>query len=367
VKVTVGEEFPHSPAAFSKFCAEDTVYPSPISDPCAFKDFIVHELDRVEYDSFVPISDPVLMNTLAIRDEVESRSGTLIPNTPLVLRAMDKLGAIELGGDMDLNVPMTKHLNQPEDLWMAFEDIGDRLFLKPRHGSGSRGVFSVDRPNAPALLPRLKRAMDEYGPYVAQQYIPGGGDQIGVYMILNYDSELRGLTVQKRIRSYPVSGGPSTYRQTIRKTAFAESVIRGLENAGWIGPCMAEFRIDPLSGEPWLVEMNARFWGSLQLSISAGVDFPAIYHRIVCDGDSRACLDYRPGITCRWMLPGDILWFLYSSERWKQLGSYLRFRNENFDIFSLEDFGPVVGTILASMRFLRKERLRYVLRENTER
>jgi hypothetical protein len=35
--------------------------------------------------------------------------------------------------------------------------------------------------------------------------------------------------------------------------------------------------VDSVSGEAYLMEINGRFWGSLQLAIDAGVDFPAIW------------------------------------------------------------------------------------------
>ncbi len=39
---------------------------------------------------------------------------------------------------------------------------------------------------------------------------------------------------------------------------------------------MVEFKADARTGTPYLMEINGRFWGSLQLAIDAGVDFPAI-------------------------------------------------------------------------------------------
>ena len=37
---------------------------------------------------------------------------------------------------------------------------------------------------------------------------------------------------------------------------------------------MVEFKVDPRDGIPKLMEVNPRFWGSLQLAIVSGVDFP---------------------------------------------------------------------------------------------
>ena len=39
---------------------------------------------------------------------------------------------------------------------------------------------------------------------------------------------------------------------------------------------MVEFKTDNQTGEPVLMEVNGRFWGSLQLATDAGVDFPRL-------------------------------------------------------------------------------------------
>ena len=41
----------------------------------------------------------------------------------------------------------------------------------------------------------------------------------------------------------------------------------------WHGVAMVEFKLDG-QGQYWLMEINPRLWGSLALSIDAGVDFP---------------------------------------------------------------------------------------------
>ena len=40
-----------------------------------------------------------------------------------------------------------------------------------------------------------------------------------------------------------------------------------------------EFRIDSRDGVPKIMEVNPRFWGSLQLSILSGVDFPYLLYK----------------------------------------------------------------------------------------
>jgi predicted ATP-grasp superfamily ATP-dependent carboligase len=78
-----------------------------------------------------------------------------------------------------------------------------------------------------------------------------------------------------------------------------------LRGAGWTGVAMVEFKLDARSGIPRLMEVNARFWGSLQLAISAGVDFPFLLYRHALGERPSPPPAYRVGVASRWEL-GDL-------------------------------------------------------------
>jgi predicted ATP-grasp superfamily ATP-dependent carboligase len=84
-----------------------------------------------------------------------------------------------------------------------------------------------------------------------------------------------------------------------------EEAERLLEGLKWHGVAMVEFKHDARDGVPKLLEVNGRFWGSLQLSVDAGVDFPHLLYRQAIDGDVEPVLTYRSGVRLRWWL-GDL-------------------------------------------------------------
>jgi hypothetical protein len=53
------------------------------------------------------------------------------------------------------------------------------------------------------------------------------------------------------------------------------------------------------------MEVNGRFWTSLQLAIDAGVDFPALWLDVLGGRTSSVAVDYTPGLTLRWVW-GDV-------------------------------------------------------------
>lgn len=121
----------------------------------------------------------------------------------------------------------------------------------------------------------LKRAVLErvqYVPVQVQQWVPGRG--LGVDLLARHGEIVMRLA-HERLHEVPLTGGGSSYRRTIPMPpelyADAQKLIRAL---GYHGVAMVEFRGDPVTGRHWLMEINARFWGSLPLAIFAGADFP---------------------------------------------------------------------------------------------
>lgn len=188
-----------------------------------------------------------------------------------------------------------------------------------------------------------------------QEFIPQGG-AYGVSMLFNH-GEPRAIFTHKRLREYPNSGGPSTLRESIsfpEVEGYATTLLKALD---WHGVAMVEFRVDPRDGRPKLMEINPRFWGSLPLAIYSGVDFPYLLYKMAIDGDVEPVFEYKTGVKVRWLLPGDILWFLGASNKLKALPAFLKFRGMGYDVLSLSDPMPALGTILEGLKSMTlKER-----------
>ena len=108
------------------------------------------------------------------------------------------------------------------------------------------------------------------------------------------------------------------------------------------------------------MEVNPRFWGSLALSIYAGIDFPYLLYKLAMEGDVNLAKDYRVGVQCRWLM-GDFLCFLKDSSKFHRKPSFFKFYDKDlkYDIISREDIKPTLGIFLFyALRFFDKEFLR---------
>jgi predicted ATP-grasp superfamily ATP-dependent carboligase len=113
---------------------------------------------------------------------------------------------------------------------------------------------------------------DEAYPLLVQERTFGDG--VGIFLL-----RAQGVThlqfAHRRLREKPPAGGVSTYREAIEPpSALLTQCEQLLDALEYDGPAMIEFKQDGVTGEYVLMEINARLWGSLQLAIDAGVDFP---------------------------------------------------------------------------------------------
>ncbi len=84
-----------------------------------------------------------------------------------------------------------------------------------------------------------------------------------------------------------------------------EFAVRMLGPLGWHGVAMMEYKQDRRTGELVLMEVNGRFWGSLELAVDAGVDFPFLAFELARGIRPAAPPDYALGVKNRWIL-GDL-------------------------------------------------------------
>ena len=131
------------------------------------------------------------------------------------------------------------------------------------------------------------------------------GDGFGIFALCDH-GEPRTLFGHRRIREQPPWGGVSVLRESVplddTATGYACQLLRALN---WHGVAMVEFKRERSTGISYLMEVNARFWGSLQLAIDAGANFPLQAARLWLGQSLDPQPPYRVGIRSRWLL-GDV-------------------------------------------------------------
>ena len=364
IEVTVGEETRVALSFYSKYCARSIVYPSPRKDPLGFVEFLLQGVKKKHYDCLFPINDESLLLVARHRDEFMSYTRVPVARIDTVGKAFDKRETLLVARKSGIPCPETFFIDDLRAVREFSEKLNYPVVIKPRESCGSRGIKYVTSRND--LIHSYQEVHRHFSYPLIQEYIPPGGGTYGVSALFNANSEPRAIFVHRRLREYPVSGGPSTLRESVTRADIMDLGVRLLKALKWYGVAMVEFKVDPRDGQAKLMEVNPRFWGSLRLTIASGVDFPYLLYRLAIEGDIEPVLDYKVGVRCRWLWPGDILHFISSPGKFDLLPQFFDFFRDgtNYDILSLKDPAPAMAMGLGFFECLfSKERRRYVLRE----
>jgi hypothetical protein len=118
---------------------------------------------------------------------------------------------------------------------------------------------------------------------LAQEYVAGEGYG---FSALYWNGALERSLMHRRVREWPPSGGTSACAESLPEAPeLARAGAALLDALRWHGVAMVEFKGALEPGALALIEINAKFWGSHDLALAAGVDFP---------GDLVALLEGRP-------------------------------------------------------------------------
>lgn len=350
LKVTCGEAFNCS-TFYSKY-SERFFYPPPDKQPELFVKSILDLVENKKYEAIIPIRDDATL--LLSKNKNLFRDFVKIPvaDYETLCIGRDKSQTIKLALKNNVPCPKTYFPGNANDLLRYQDEFEFPLVIKPHESSGSRGIKVVN--SFEELLIGYKKVVSEFGPSMVQEFIPYNG-AYGVSMLFN-KGEPRAIFTHKRLRQYPESGGPSTLRESVHYPEIEEYSTRLLKKVNWHGVAMVEFRIDARNNEPKLMEINPRFWGSLELAVVSGVDFPYLLYQMAVNGDVEPVFEYKVGKKVRWFL-GDTLLFLSSKNKLKKLPEFLDFRGIGDDLLSFDDPLPAIGMVIENIKSLTmKER-----------
>jgi predicted ATP-grasp superfamily ATP-dependent carboligase len=339
---------------FSKYCNEKLIYPSHQKYPIDWLNWLVRELSTRSYEMVMPISDNCVEMVSKNRDIISQYTKVPVVDHATWMKARDKSETLKFAMQAHVPHPETRFIAEINEVEAVANEMEFPVVIKPKQSCGSRGIVYVPKPEN---LHKAYLSVHNAYPFpMVQEFIPRGGSTYGVSLLFNKEAEPRAVFAHKRLREFPVKGGPSTLRESVHNPELVDMAVRLLKSINWYGVAMVEFKEDPRDGQYKIMEINPRFWGSLPLAILAGVDFPYLLYRMVMDGDVEPVMNYPEGVRCRWLLPGDILHFIWNPQRFRLKPSFFNFskNNRHDDFISLEDPFPTLGFfIIAFANFFR--------------
>jgi len=361
IAVTVGEDRKLCCSFFSKYIKNKIIYPNPAENPFSFIKSIYELVKRSKYDVIFPVDDQTTILFSKYKDKLSKYTKVPVADYETIMKGRDKAKTIKIAMGNGIPCPKTYFVDDIEEI--RKDEIEFPVVIKPRESSGARGIVYVN--SLEELMREYKKVKKRYGTPLIQEYIPHNGGHYSVCALFNHDSEPRAIFVYKELRQYPITGGPATFSVSVEKTDVLKYAIKLLKAMKWYGVAHLDFLIDSRDKKPKLLEVNPRFWSSLELAILSGVDFPYLLYKMALDGDVETVTKYETGIKLRFLV-GDILWLLGTKNKLKALPEFLKFMDGSigYAIWSLDDPKPIVGFILDNLLcMIKKDRREHILRQ----
>ncbi len=179
--------------------------------------------------------------------------------------------------------------------------VKSRLHWTPGTGAGVRHLlvsFPADRAEVSERVAEMAAAGGEA---VLQQ--PIEGELMALSTVIDAGGGAVAWSQQRTLR-------PSLRRTSARAetvpldTELADRVLALLADLGWFGLANLQF-LRPPGGEPHLIDLNGRFYGSIELAIAAGANLPVIWAELAQGRAPAEPVMARPGVGFQ-RLPTDL-------------------------------------------------------------
>ncbi len=286
-----------TPSFYSRYCNHVIVVP-----PCTTQEERLSSLllclKEGNYDILIPVgfkySDVVSQYSAEIKKYVQ----VLAPEYSDFIIASHKDQTMDLARSIGVPIPATMKIVCGEDL-THLTDYPQ--VMKSSTGTGGFISYNYSQDELASVYKTL--SPEEKTHVICQEYISGFG--CGYFGVYNNGVELA-YYMHKRLKEYPISGGPSVAAESYydeRLLAYGRALCTRLH---WTGPIMCEFKYDEKHDDYKLIEINPKLWGSLSLTLNAGVNIP-LYIIQCLSGMPVSFNNHYRFIQYHWLLNGELL------------------------------------------------------------
>lgn len=245
---------------------------------------LLHEYDRPVL--FCTGADT--LNMVSRRREEFAQAADFLIAPPGVLDALNDKQAVH-DRAVELGIPAPKEFDGPPDTFPVVikPHCGEKFGLK----ASQRYVIAGDAREFEEKYALMRRYEDHP---IVQEKVDGPGE--GASLLLDRNGKLISAVCHRRLREYPVTGGPSTCCISFYSKELIGQAYQLLASFGFVGMAMVEFK----GGR--ILEVNPRVWGSFPMTACTGSPFTAHYAR-AARGETvdYAPQDYASGVKMRFL------------------------------------------------------------------
>lgn len=293
-----------APAALSRYCKLSFEYPNPTNGTTDFTEFVSSFICQNKINVVAPMTDATIWPLSNQREYFRDRACLAMAQHNAIEMVSDKYKIISLAKELGIPVPETILVRSVEDLnftseWTFPIVVKDRFSIRLINNKTVSGFTSYAY-SYEELLEIVEERLKKVGEVLLQKFICGVG--IG-FSCFTSNGEIFLPFQWQRIREKdPRGSGSSARKSIVLEPQIKELCQKLIIQTGFQGILMVEFKKDRDNGRITLMEINGRPWGSMQLAIHCGIDYPLHLIRWYLKNQlPPKQIDYKKGITCRWL------------------------------------------------------------------
>ena len=323
---------------FSKYVSQKYIVSNPKQNPDTFSDDILKIIEKKNYLVVIPVSYISFQLCSKNKEKILQFTHLTIASAEHITIASSKIETYKLAEKIGVPYP---RFYEFEDI-NAIENIETNYpcVLKAPVELGKNIVDYAHSKEELILKYKKMCAVHKFNEYlpIVQKFIVGEG---AGFFAFYKDGTCQNYFMHKRIREYPPSGGASVVAEAFYNEQILKDGTKLLDALKWEGVAMVEFKKDNETGIYNLMEINAKFWGSLDLALSCGANFPKMLIADALHEDMKPW-NYQQK-RFQWVLNGDLYHLL---ERPLILFSFLKNLCIAKNDIWLRDLGPNIFQVL---------------------
>lgn len=282
-------------SSYSKYCKRAHVINCDLSDADVYAEKLLSIVKKGKFDLLIPVGLKSYYAVSKHRLEFMKITKTVVPKWDSMQIAYNKDKTMEFANKLGIPIPQTKVLQSINDI---DNEISYPVVIKSSDDSGGFVQYCNNRVELLSAFKRLSSISKTA--IILQDYIDGFG--CGFYGVYD-EGKLIAHFMHKRIQEYPITGGPSAIAESYFNEKLFEYGKKTCDNLSWHGPIMVEFKYDLGEQDFKIIEINPKLWGSLDLTIAAGIDVPEILVKIA-NGDYVTTLGEKyEFVRYKWLFP----------------------------------------------------------------
>lgn len=284
-------------AGCSRWSSDALTYPCPRTSPRWFRNWLVFTLGSSPETMVYTCSDVTTSILGKCRSSLPSSARVLMPPQGSLEIAFDKSKTLELARELGVPIPGSVEFRKSEPVEAENLPFAFPVAVKAAQSDSPHRIVTTYSDNPRDLRLDVTEVLRDSESALVQEVVTGEGTAVFAL----FDSGEPVVTfAHRRIREKPPWGGVSVLSQSIEPPPdMLDYAMKLLRHLRWHGVAMVEFKRDS-KGTPVLMEINPRFWGSLELAIRCGVDFPYLAMQLA-GGQRPEMPEAREGVN-RWVI-----------------------------------------------------------------